>query len=373
VDELRISDLIDEGTKAITGQAERSADVNKGSDYVSLIGPPAIIWTREDRRDEDQFKATRFHTATGYDLTYLVKNRYGVDRILETNGVGTAKISRSTAAGGAGTVWAGTRFAVYGSNPRYYRATSNVAVSAGALGINIPIEAERPGTGYFANDSSNIGIQDSLWDSTFTVSSIVCADGTNFEEASALIARVRQSRIDSRVGQVKSMEAACKAAGASKVLIFRSDYGGTAVDAGLNMIYVGDEGYQGSPSLVKACFIALRNSRVLGDHSQVLELNRVILNPVIDVYLAKAPALYDLERLQRIHTAAVTQYLGGTSGGFAFTKIGILSAVASYTPEVQRVVVVNPAVDVSVLTSGHFPPVLNRYVVGTVALRYHGP
>ncbi len=372
MDDIKISDLIDVGTKAIAGQGDKSVDVTRGSDYVSLIGPPAIVWTREDRRDEDLFKATRFHTATGYDLTYLVKNRYGVDRILNTHGIGSASIARSVS-GSAGTVWRGTRFAVWGSNPRYYRATEDVAIAAGAIAASIPIEAVETGTGVSADDSTNIGIQDVLWDSTWSATHIFCNEGTIFEEASDLIARVRTERLNSRVGQLKSIEKACKDAGASKVLIFRSDYGGLATDAGLNMIYVGDEGYQGTPSLVKACFLAIRNCRVLGDHMQVLQLNRVVINPVIEVYLATAPALNDIERLQRIHRSAVVQYLGGTSGGFAFTKIGILSAIARYTPEVQKVNVTTPASDVSVLVNGHFPPALNRYVVGNVSLRYFGP
>lgn len=370
--EPSILDLVDAAGKAISGQGDKNADLVRGSDYESITGPAAVIWTREDRRDEDLFNATRFHTAQGEDLTFLVKQRYGVDRYLDTNGVGFATIVRP-AAGTGGTVWAGTRITIFGGAAKTYRTTSDRVVVSGQTSVLLEIEALVPGPGTAASETENLRLDDELWDSTWTVASLDCADGTTFESSSQLIARVRKSRSDQRVGQVKAIEEACKAVGAANVQVFRSNYGGDAIDGGLNVVYVGDLGWQGSPSLVRACFLALRSVRVFGDHMQVLPMARVTLNPVIDVYLASSPALNDLERLYQIHRAAVIEYLGGVSGGFSFTKIGILSSLARPTPEVQHATVVNPAADVNVLTSNNFPAVLNRYVVGTVAIRYHGP
>ncbi len=371
--EPEILELLDVGGKAISGQGDRSADLTRGSDYESILGPAAVIWVREDRRDQDLFDATKFHTAKDDDLTYLVEQRFGIDRILDTNGQGTATFARPTIGGGAGTMWRGTRITIFGGSPKYYRVTADTAMSAGATNLNVPIEAIQPGPGSIADETDNIRLDDSLWDTTLVPTRLTCAEGTTFEQASDLIARVRKTRLDQRVGHHTAIERVCREAGANNVAIFRSDYGGEANDHGLNVVYVGDEGFQGSADLTRDCFLALRNARVLGDHLQVLQMARVIINPVIDVYLATAPALNDLERLTQIHRGAVVHYLGGISGGFAFTKIGILSALIKPTPEVQRAVVVNPATDISVLNAGHLPAVLNRYVVGTVALRYHGP
>lgn len=370
--EPKISELIDVGGRSISGQGDRVADLTRGSDYDSILGPSAVIWTREDRRDQDLFDATKFHTAKGDDLTFLVKQRYGIDRLLDTNGIGVAVLSRP-AAGTAGTVWRGTRITIFGGSPKYYRTTEDVAVTSTVLTVSVNIEAILPGPGSKASETTDIRLDDSLWDATWTVASLNCSDGTVFEQASDLIARVRKTRLDQRVGHVKAIEDVCKAAGAAQVVVFRSDYGGEAGDGGLNVIYVGDLGYQGSAALVKACFIALRKARVLGDHLQVLQMVRTTLNPSIDVYLATAPALNDIERLQQIHRSSVIHHLGGTSGGFTFTRIGILSALARPTPEVQGATVVTPASDVSILVNGNFPATLNRYVVGSVSLRYHGP
>ncbi len=370
--EPSILDLIATGSKAITGQGDKNADFVRGSDYESILGPAAVIWSREDRRDTDLFNATKFHTAKGEDLTFLVKERYGVDRYLDTNGTGQAVFTRPVG-GSSGTVWAGTRITNFGGAAQSYRTVDDVPYFSETTSIRLDIEALAPGPGSAVETTSNIRIDDSIADLTWTADSLVCSDGTTFESAAELIARVRKNRSDARPGQVKAIQDACKAVGATNVQVFRSNYGGDALDGGLNVVYVGNLGWQGSPSLVRACFLALRAVRVLGDHIQVLPMARVILNPVIDVYLATAPALNDIETLYQIHRGAVTEYLGGVSGGFSFTKIGILSALARPTPEVQHATVVNPAADVNVLVNGNFPAVLNRYVVGTVALRYHGP
>ncbi len=368
--EPKITELIDTAAKAVIGQGDKNADFTRGSDFESILGPTAVIWTREDRRDADLFNATKFHTAKGDDLTFLVKQRYGIDRYLDTNGTGRASLVRPTG-GSSGTIWAGTRFTNYGGNPRSYRSTSDVLVTSGIVNVNVPIEALVPGPGVVVDTTEGIRIDDSIFDPTFTISTLKCSDGSTYESAGSLIARVRKTRLDSRVGQVKAIEDACKAVGASNVQVFRSNYGGDVNDHGLNFVYVGDLGFQGSPDLLKACFLALRSVRVLGDHMQVLPMARVVLNPIIDVYLATAPAFNDIERLYNIHREAVIEYLGGTTGGLSFTKIGILSALARTTPEVQHVNIVNPSEDVTILVDGHFPAVLNRYVVGTVAIRYH--
>ncbi len=370
--EPKITELVDVGGRAISGQGAREADLTRGSDYDSILGPSAVIWTREDRRDQDLFDSTKFHTAKGDDLTFLVKQRYGIDRLLDTNGTGTAVLSRPTA-GTAGTVWRGTRITIFGGSPKYYRTTEDVAVTTAEASVTVDIEAILPGPGSKASETSDLRLDDSLWDATWTVSSLECSDGSTYEQASDLIARVRKTRLDQRVGHVKAIEAVCKSAGASQVAVFRSDYGGAAGDGGLNVIYVGDLGYQGSAALQRACFIALREARVLGDHMQVLQMTRTVLNPSIDVYLATAPALNDIERLQQIHHSSVIHHLGGSSGGFTFTRIGILSALARPTPEVQRATIVTPSADVSIQVNGNFPATLNRYVVGSVSLRYHGP
>lgn len=366
-------ELIDVARTAIQGQGDEAADFIRGSDYESLVGATAVLYNREGRRDDDLFNATKFHTAEGTDLTELVKRRFGVDRYLDARGVGVATLERPTSAAGAGTVWAGTRIVVVGGSPKFYRVSENTPVAAGALSAEVPIEAVSVGPGSLISQTNGLRIDDSLWDSTWTVAKIACTDGTRFEPAPDLIARVRRGRRDSRVGHVKKIEAVCKSVGADKVVLFRSDFGGTLADGGLNVCYVGDAGYSSSPALVKACTLALRSVRVLGDHLQVLQMSRGDLSVSVDVYLRDIPQVFDTARLEQIHRSAITQYLGGTTGGFTFSKMGIAGAIIRNTEEVQNVAVVTPAADVGVLAAGAFPAVLQRYVVSDIAIRYRGP
>lgn len=365
-------ELIAAASSAIKGLADKTADFIRGSDYEALSGPNAILFARQARRDTDLFNATKLHTSRGVDLTRLVKKRYGIDRLLDSRGVGTATLVRSTS--GDGALWAGTRIVILGSQPKYFRLVADTPVDADQTRATVDIESMDIGPGTTAVSAApNLRIDNLLWDAGWTAASLTCSEGTRYETDSELIDRVRRTRRDARVGQTTAIQNACLMAGADKVLTFRSDFGGDDVDYGLNVVYVGNSGYVGSPELVRACMIALRSVRVLGDYMQVLPMARVEIPVVVDAYLIGPPATFDLPRLEVIHNAAIRQYLGGASGSFTFSRIGIGGAVGRPTPEVQRVSVATPVSDVGIQTGGNFPAVLNRYIPTTVALRYHGP
>src|SRR5262245_33460726 len=90
---MTIQEMIDVASKAIRG-VDKAADFIRGSDYESLIGPSAIIWSRELERDEDLFNSTNFNTAVGADLTELARKRFKKTRVLDTRGTGVAHVTR---------------------------------------------------------------------------------------------------------------------------------------------------------------------------------------------------------------------------------------------------------------------------------------
>lgn len=373
--EPTIDEFLKAAKSAVQGQADKNADYIRGSEYDVLAGASAILWSREAQRDTDLFRATKFHTASDLDLTNLVPLRYGIARYLDTRGTGTATLYRP-AGGVVDTVWKGTRLRVRGTDgdPKYYRVTTNVPVEAADLYATLSIEAVKFGSGTNVEATSNVDIDDPLTDPTWTVSYLKCTEGTDFEPAADLIARVRQTRLDNRVGYPKAIIDACKAVGAAQVVVLRSDFGGDANDKGLNVTYVGDSGYSGSASLVKACTVAVRSARVAGDHMQVLPMARVLLDITADVYLSDAPGNFDTARLETLHHAALRQALNGSSGNFGYTQIGLMSAITRNSPEVQDVVFSSPTIDVNTLdVTGNFPAVLNRYAVGNISLRYLAP
>lgn len=367
-----VNDFLDIAARAVRGAGDKTADFVRGSDYESLSGPCAMIWSRESLRDTDLFRAIRFNDADGDDLTNMVKLRYGIDRILDTRGAGTAFLARPSA-GLAGTIWQGTRIVVRQNGDELrYRVTADTAVSTSALSVSVPIEALDFGPGTSISTTIGLFLDDATFDA-WTVTSLACADGTEFEPADDLRARVRASRHAKRVGHEQAIIDACVAAGAANVVAFRSDYGGDSLDVGLNVCYVGDSGYSATPKLVRACAVALRAIRVLGDNMQVLPMARVGVNVDADVTLNDSPARFDTTRLYQIHRAELGKYIGGQRGRFSYTKSGLISAIARPTPVVQDVSFVLPTSDTTVLSGNNFPDVLARYVLGTVVLRYRGP
>lgn len=373
--EPTIRELIQIAGSATRGSLDKTSDFITGSDYDVFAGPAAIIWSREAARDTDIFNDVNFNTADGDALTVLVRKRFGKERILDTRGSGSATLSR-TSSGVADTVWKGTRISIIGSTPKTYRVTKNVDASSVALTVDVPIEAVDIGPGSAADVSGvgNLRLEDSLQDPSWIPSRLTCTDGTFFEKADVFRARVKKERFDERVGQTKSIITTCQNAGAANVMLFRSDYAGDAYDFGLNVCYVGDLGYSGTPDLVKACTLALRKTRVAGDHLQVLPMTKMLLDIDADVYLNDSPPLFDLTRLERIQVSSVLQYLNGGSGRYTFSLDGIRAAIARPT-SVQRVVLTTPTSDGTVVIGAlkAFPSTLNRYVANRVTLRYHGP
>lgn len=374
-DEPTIQEMLKAGQIAIQGAADKNADFVRGSDYESLLGPCAIIWTREAQRDTDLFRAVNFNTADGKVLTDLALARYSKVRVMDSHGSGLAYINRISG-GIPETIWKGTRILLTGANSRVYRVTADTPALTSDTMVVLPIEAEDIGPGtavVFGMDATGRArLYDTLKDPSWYVSGLDCGDGTLFEQAEAFRARIRRERIADRVGQSASIIAACKAAGADNVVVFRSDYAGDDFDYGLNVCYVGNSGYTGTPTLVKACDLALRSVRVAGDSMQVLPMVPGTVAVVADVYLNDSPGKFDLTRLTNIHTAAINQYLNGPSGVFAYSIAGIRGAIIRNTPEVRNVDITPPSADATVVVgpNKNFPAALTRYVVSSVILEY---
>lgn len=374
IDEPTILDFLDTARKA-TVVADVVADFNRGSDYESLAGPNAILWSRQTQRDTDLWYQTRFANAQGEELTDLVFNRYGIQRVLDARGEGTALLARPTPDGGAGTVWEGTRVRVEAGPfgvPIYLRVTEDTPVAATSLTVEVPIEAVDLGPGTKVTASSQNFIDDPLWDTSWVAVRVDCTDGSELEPAADFRTRVLALRTAARVGQEQALENTCLAKGAQVVELFRSNYSGEDSDVGLNWCYVGDLGYTATPELVRACILALRATRVAGDNLQVLPLGRATLPIDVDIYLRDEPGVMPTDRLEIIHRKALIQYLNGPGGRFSYTTSGLESAIAKTGTEVQDVQLVTPTVDAPLAPGS---AVLTRYFAddNDITIRYHGP
>jgi hypothetical protein len=385
IKEPTVLEFIETYGKAVRGVKDDLADTHRGSMYEVLGGVSAIIWSRQTQRDTDLFNATQFETAVGDDLTEHVRLRDGIERIVDSYGDGETRLTRASAAAGAGTIWAGTQILLFGSTfteAKYYVTTEDVAVSASGVTASVPIRATKKGVGWKVDAGLGAAkIDDPLWDNTWVVQSIRCEDGTLYEEASDFRARVRKARIDNRVGYRTALVKVCAEVGASEVALFASDFGGDAEDRGICHIYVADAGFSTPTTLLNACKVALESCRVLGDNTQVLPMQKYALEVYMDIYLAGNPAIYDISRMRQVITDAIVQYIGGSNGRYTYDRDGIAAAVYRVSPAVQEVEVTSPFIDGPILTNYYsptvlnFPSTLNRYTLApsAVVLTFYGP
>ncbi len=364
-----ILDFIKVYNNAIKSTKNKYADSHRGSELETLGGFTAVMWSRESQFVTDLFRATRFNDADGDDLTTLVTERYDIERILDTYGVGYINIHRPTASLGAGTIWKGTRIRVLTgsrSEPKFYVIAEDVPVtSSKVLLTKVAIHSDTYGPGSQIEATSvESKFWDPLWDNTWIVDKLVCAEGTSYEQASEYQARVKRTKLESRPGYSLSIINACKAQGAQRVYLFESDTGGTDIDYGLNVCYVGFENFTSTTELIRKCKVALESVRVCGDNLQVLPMANSTLSVSLDIYLNDVPALFDQERLYQVSRDAAIQSIGA---GFQYNRNNIAASIYRAVPEVQEVDVILPSADVNLMSVSNgvlnFPEVLTRYNV----------
>lgn len=372
--EPTIEEFIAAGTGAIRGIFDFAADTRRGSIHEQPLGAAAIIWKREARRDTDLFANTRFDTAEDAALTEYVSARWNIDRILDTYGLGSISISR--ASGGAGTIREGTRIilASSASDPVYYAVASDTAIGSTTLATTVPIRATQVGAGT-AVVTQAAKFDDALWDSSWVIQNLVCADGTSFEPAPAFRARVRDELILRRKGYVDEITVACQNAGASHVVLFPSYYNGST-DFGLNVCYVGDDSFQTPPGMVNTIKLALETVRVCGDQLQVLPMRPSLVSIVATINLWDQPTRFNLDAIATIIRAAIVRYFdGGIDGGNSYDLDALSGDIRNATAAVQSVDFTVPASSATVMTGSNFPAILNRYTTtpSAIQLTFEGP
>lgn len=366
------SDSLRVGKRAIVATRDELADDRTGSIYDFLMGTAALAWAREALSDRDKFRAIYFTTAQNDDLTDYVLKRFGIARILDTQGTGTALFVRASAAAGAGTIWEGTRFIV--SDPHggstVYEVSANASVSATALSVPVTINAVDYGPGVAINNASGPVI-DPLFDS-FTAESVYCKNGTVYEKAADFRARTVQTLLDNRPGYPIAIKNALYGAGAAQVVLFPSNYQG--IDSGINCAYVGDAGFGASNALLIACRAAVESSRVLGPDLQVLGMSVTALSVDLTVSLWDDPSKFDQTFLTSAIIAGVLQYFTDPANSFAYKIEGIRGAAQRVSNAIQTVTVNTPSADAT-LSSTAWPATLPRYAptANTVTVALQGP
>lgn len=337
-----VEQLLAASRSALLGERDRFADRRAGAIYDHVAGPTAILFAREADSDKDSFRAIYFDDADGSDLTTYVAARYSPDlvppRALDTYGAGTCTFTRSSSAAGAGTIWQGTRVLVTGTSPAEYVVAADTAVT-GTVAV-VPIRASTLGIGTAIDVTAGLSLEDPLYDPLWTPASLVCADGTAFEDAPSYRARVRAALIDARNGYLPRLVRVCQAAGARYVVAFPSSYGLSPSDFtndhGFCALYVADSAFASTAALINACRVALEACRVLGADLWVGGIAQVPLEVGAVLNLVDDPGKLDVVPIQRSALQALLAALGPSDAGYALKRLALSASLARSSPGIQH-------------------------------------
>lgn len=285
-----VADFLAAGASAVRVDGDQTMNVRRGSVVDLTSGPAALAWAQQAARDRDLFRGVYTDSAAGSRLEEIVTLKYGVPRIQATRGQGKAILVRADDVGGGGKLYAGTRIAVRrgtSSIPLYYSIAADYTVpaAAGILAIQVDIQATRPGSGVKIDKPLAPVIEDVVYDPSWTVQTLWCADGTDEEPPEVYVSRARTKKRDERPGYRKRIEDVCKAAGAAQIVILEADELGPAADFGVTHVYVADAGFSSTEALVNACSDAVDAAHIEGCDMQVLGMTPTPVTVALTVSL----------------------------------------------------------------------------------------
>lgn len=358
-----VDELLDAYRTGVRGDRDETADMHDGSGYDFFGGLGALVFRRLALRDRDTFRAIYFDFATGDEFVKLATKRFPTitPPVAATAGAGFVTFVRPSAGGGGGSFLKGTRITVVPrgtGNALSYVIGEDTAVDGAALITpQIPIVANKTGLGVAIDTVTAkpvlIRVEDQLYDNTFAVTRLVCADGTEREKDGDARGRIRKSRFDARIGYAKAVTDACVNAGATEVALFASDFLATNPntqiesigkldadgygDVGLNRVFVGDSSFSSPASLIRACTMALDGAAICGIAVQALPMQLSLVTMGITVQLWKDPGRAMVNVLKKDAQAAVLNYFGQRQNPFYYRFPAIYGAILKATRDVQKI------------------------------------
>lgn len=356
----------------VRGQRDKRSDRHTGSFYDHWAGVAAVLFAREAMRDRDLFHDVYFDFASDDPLTERVSFEYRQERGLAGPGMGQAVVARPTSVKGAGTIFRGSRIVcetlTEGASARSeYAVSTDTYVGPSVLTLPVPIRSVALGVGtaidVTSSDVPTPRFDDALFDTSFSVVRLTCADGTRYEQDAPLRARARDARSLNRVGYQKSIEDACLAEGAGRVAVFSSYYGGADNDFGINVAYVGDSTFATSIDLIRRCTVRLESARVLGADLSVRPMGVARVKIDATVLLGEDPARINWLGLSEDIKRAIAATFGGSNDGFTYRRDAMAGAAYRVSSIVQSLDFTTPAGDATVLSGSPpaFPATLTHY------------
>lgn len=364
-----VHELVAAFHRTVKAKRDARADGHTGSAYDYIAGVSGILLARESMFIRDCFREIYFSEAEGDALTNYVAQRYQIDRALDTFGTGTATIARPSSAAGGDTIFEGTRIKVQVSatEAHFYAVAADTPVRASALYVaGLPIRATFTGTGAAIKASGGeppCTFEDPIWDPSWAVTSLQCADGTDYEKASDFRARTAATLLANLPGSTLAIQNACFAAGAANVQVFGTNFGGTDLHAAA--VYVGDPSFNATTSLVRACELALEGVRMLGVEGPMPgPMAPAPLSIAATVQLYDDPSKFELATLSTALANAIGGMFGPT-GAYGYDIDALFGAAVEVSDAIQDVTFTSPSSSVGLLVGSPpwFPQTLTRYQI----------
>ena len=363
----KTADFLAAWEAGLRGERGIERNARRGGIYDLVDGPSALLWAEEAARDRALFLACYADGATGEDLDRIVLRRYGVTRVQDDYGTGTALLSRPGT--GAGVVYRGTRIEVTGAGPfpRVYAVADDVPVASSDLDVLVPVRATRTGKGVAVSTTENLRVTDELFDPTLTPVSLTCADGTDRETDAEYLARGRGGKLARKVGTTTAIRNACVLAGALNVVVLDANVFGDNLDFGVTHVYVADAGFSSSEALIDACYVALESARVLGCDTAVLGMtNTPVTDLRLTVTLSDLPSRFDLAALTTQIVSAVLDDFNGRSDFWTWSLASVRSVAFDAGGLAVREVL---AASAQAPGPPAFVPVLPRFTLAGTAIK----
>lgn len=339
----------------------RHGDTHAGAIHDHWAGAGALLWQRQAERDREEFASLYFLHAKRNRLDEYIERRWpGKARVVDEPGTGTVRLRRPNAAAGAGVFLEGTRIAVgggLGGGVSYYIIAADTPCGAATTTpLPVPIVATEAGPAsqihVVSGERAALRVEDPLWDNTWIVDELTCSAGTTRESDEQTRARISLEVIEERFGYESAIIKAMKLVGAETVVLFRSDYLGEALDAGLNRVYVGDANFSTSPELLEACRFALPSCAMAGASVQALAMTTAWLNLTATVRFWDVPDKFDTATALASAKAAVLEYFDTRANPFVWDVAGVRGAIQRAVEDTQ---------DIAITSSSPAPTLLQLF------------
>jgi len=306
------------------------ADVIAGG--VTSVADFCLHWAAERVRD------TFLLGAKGEALTTLANDHWDVQRSEGNASQVTLTIARPTAAGGAGTIAAGSEFRTQADalgNSLVFTTDVDL-VWVAETSQTVAATAASIGTDYNVAAATITRVASTLFDATFTVNNVTAAaGGANRETDDELVQRVRSKPLSYRRGTLDALEyGALTVAGVANAVASEDE-------TGIVTVYVADASGSSNGTMTTNVTTELRSWAAAGAAWQVL--GGTLLEPAITITVYTRPGFGD--ELKVPIAAAITARVAKLRVGEQLYHDMIDQAAMNVSDGIRRVVVSAPAAD----------------------------